>query len=236
MSNPSGFYPTEVIGKLRPAANVLSWDRDYVDPSGYRHRESGIYKPDAKIGNMGGFPAQHESGVALSFGEVQPVTAGFYTETAIITLNLGEINGNPASYFNLAQDNVGANLKIFNLKFWLASSGAFSSKGYKPTFYYLPAKTWDRGRQIRSTTPGVAVVPLSMPASQNIFSKNNNIYISGCYKDLEFSHYIYIVGKFPAGTYELGEYGGLGSGNFIFKLSYDWTDKDATTLVGDTVD
>jgi hypothetical protein len=120
------------------------------------------------------------------------------------------------------------------MKIWLASSGAFA--GYNPTFYFLTAKTWDKARRITSATPGVQVVPLSMPSSQNILSKNNNIYISGCYKDLEFTHYVYIVGKFPAGTYTLGEYGGLGSGNFTFKVSYDWTDIEANTIGADVVD
>jgi hypothetical protein len=213
---------------------ISCWNKDNADPSGYRHFESGIYKPAAKIGNVGGFPAQLESGVALDFGEAIVDSSGFYTETAIITLNLGEVNKNPASYFNLCLGSIGTRFKAFNIKLWLASSGAFA--GYSPTFYFLPSKTWDKGRRITSSTPGVQVVPLSAPVSQNIFSKNNNIYISGCYKDLEFTHYVYIVGKFPPGSYSLGEYGGLGSGNFTFKASYDYTDIDANTIGVDVID
>lgn len=229
---PSGFYQTEIIGNLRPPAQILQWDIDEVNPSGYRHIESGVYKPDAKLGLRGGFTAQKESGVALDFGEIYANENGFYTDTVCMTFNLGEVNDHPDSYFNNA-DGIGTNFKTFNMKFWMSNMTAFTDKGYNPDFYYKTFNIWQSGISLKSDTPGVLVVPSALPSLQNIYSKNSQIFISGVYREAEFSNFIYTVGKFPSGVYELGSYGGLGSGNFIFRLTYDWTNIDANVLPTD---
>jgi len=227
----SGFYKSFIIGDLRPPVQILSWNIDGVNRSGFRHIESGVYKPTAKIGLVGGFTAQHESGVALSFGSPYVMDSDFYSNTACITINMGEVNSNHASYFNKAS-GIGHSFKAFNMRFWLHNYTAFS--GYSPEVYYKKSSSWLRGHHIESLTPGANPIPLSMPSEQNIFVKGSTVFINGEYKDAEFSDFIYLSILFPSGNYILGTYGGLGSGNFRFKLSYDWTDASANVLSTDS--
>ncbi len=226
----SGFYKTDVIGKLRPPAQILSWFNIMLNPSGWRHIESGVYKPIAKSGLVGGFQAQQASGTPLSFGHIYVNDNGFYTDTAVVTFNLGEVNSNKYSYFYKCP-TIGQNFKAFNMKFWLMSSGAFS--GCSPTFLFKTFPIWQSGLNLRSETSGVQVVPLSLPSTQNVFTKGSNIYVSGCYLEKEFTNFIYIVGKFPSGSYILGTYGDRKKRDFIFRLSYDYTDINANTLYTD---
>lgn len=225
----SGFYPTVVIGKLRPPAIITQWNIDSLDPSGYRHWMSGQYKPDAKRAIIGGFTAQRESGTFLNFDEVYVNSSGFYTNTTVFTFNFGEVNTHPSSFFNLAS-GIGTNFKGFNVRFWIDNKTAFS--GYNPIFYYLTSQAWRQGLHLKSNTIGVQVVPSSLPATQNIpTSSDNQVFISGVYQDREFSHYIYTVGKFPSGiNYVLGTYGGQGSNDFLWRISYDWSSINANIL------
>ena len=232
MPTASGFYSNTVIGKLRAPAQIIQWNISKVRPSGWRHIESGVYRPEAKIGWVGGFPAQGASGNALDFGQVEVENTGFWTPTVGLTFNLGEVNTHPSSFFVNAT-TVGTNLKAFNMKFWMPNKTVFTDVGYSPVFYYNTYWVWQSGIQMRDTTPGAAVVPSSLPASQNLYSKNNSIFVSGVFQDLEFSHYVYIAAQFPSGNYTLGNYGGLGSGNFTFRVTYDWTDINANTLSTD---
>ena len=220
MTAVSGFYKNTVVGKNRAAGQVIVWDLGKPNPSGWRQWESGVYKPSAKLGWAGGFQAQKESGVVVNFGEVYANDNGFYTDTVCLTFNLGEVNNNPASFFNIP-NTIGTNFRAYNFKFWIANSGAFT--GYSPKFYYKSYRTWQNNLALRSTTPGAAIVPNSLPAAQNIWTKNGLVYVSGSYLEKEFTHFIYVVGKFPAGSYTLGTYGGLGTGDFRMRLTYDWT-------------
>lgn len=230
----SGFYPTEIQGRLRPPAQIEQWNIARPNPSGLRHWESGVYKPSAKgttrlaaDGLRGGFQAQLESGVAIDFGKANVDNNGFYSNTICLTFNLGEINTHPDSFFNLAT-GVDTWFKAFNIKFWVneisALSGICGGSG-TPTFYYLTSADWRRNLKLRSTTTGAQVVPSSLPSSQNLFSKGEStVFVSGVYTEQEFSHFLYIVGKFPSGcNYPLGTYGGSGQGTFTWRFTYDWT-------------
>jgi hypothetical protein len=236
MTIVSGFFETSVVGPLRVPGQILQWDRDKVNPSGFRHWESGEYKPDAKIGLVGGFAAQRESGNALDFGLVDVVDAGFLTDTIVFTFNLGEVNSHENSFFNqmVAASSVGTNFKAFNMKLWVGDLTAFTASGVPtPIFHMRNSAQWIQGLRISPNNSGVVVVPSSLPISGNIFSRNNNTFISGAYQDLQFSHFIYLVGEFPSGTFPLGTYGGLGDSDFTFKFSYDWTDINANVLATD---
>ncbi len=226
----SGFYPTSVIGHLRAPGQVIIWNTGRPDPSGWRQWESGVYRPSAKIGWAGGFQAQKESGVVIDFGDIYADDAGFYTNTACLTFNLGEVNNNKNSFFNIP-NTIGTGFKAYNMRFWIENSGAFN--GYSPKFYFKTYRTWQGNFNLRSTTPGVQEVPHSLPSSYNIQAKANTIFVSGTYLEVEFSHFIYVVGKFPAGSYTLGKYGGLGIGNFKFRMTYDYTDIGARVYPAD---
>lgn len=238
----SGFYPDTVVGRLRAAGQVEQWFTDGLDPSGYRHHESGHYLAGAKqlVALCGGFTAQKESGVAINFGEiVVPDISGFMTNTVPITFNLGEINSHPSSFFNImvSDASVGQDFKAFNMRFWMGSLSAFNGMP-QPTFYYRNSAQWRQGYILDPLSPFAVVIPSSMPVTgANVFSKSpDSIFVSGNFADSEFSHFIYVRGVFPSGTYTLGTYGGLGQKTFTLRFSYDWTDIDANVNEEDTID
>jgi len=242
----SGFYVDTVIGRLRAAGQIEHWDRNSINPSGYRHHESGQYKAFAKLGLIGGFTAQKESGVAINFGQlVVPDNSGFMTDTVPITFNLGEVNSHPSSFFNKMVDdkNVGVDFKAFNMRFWQGTLVAFSGLP-TPTFYFRNSAEWRQGYMLQPLTSsgtlmsGVQVVPSSMPdCDPNVLAKSpDSIFVSGNFIEKEISHFLYVRGIFPSGNHILGIYGGLGEKTFTFRFSYDWTIKDANVLSTDTCD
>lgn len=243
----SGFFPTAVSGALRAAGQVEQWNETKPSPIGFRHWESGQYKPSAKgfvtgepDGLAGGFDAQKESGRAIEFGQTFVNESGFTSPTVVLTFNLGEINSNPDSFFDimLSEGSVSPDFIAFNMRFWLDNRTAFTDPGYDPTFYFLQQSGWTRDLTLTSGTAGAQPVPSALPVEQNIFVNGNEIFSSGSYKEQEVSNFIYVAAEFPAlpsgSIYELGTYGGLGSGNFRFKLSYEWTGIDANVRVTDT--
>lgn len=231
----SGFFENSVVGALRAAGQILQWNIDQVSPSGWRHHESGQYKPGAKTGLVGGFTAQKESGIAIDFGQINIAESGFYTDTVALTFNLGEVNSNSDSFFNqmVANSSVATNFKAFNMRIWVGSLSAFSGQP-QPTFYFRNSADWRRGYHLFPSDSGVSVLPSSMPTSQNVLSKgDNDVFVSGNFLEKQFSHFIYIRALFPSGTigqgkdYALGTYGGLGQGDFTLKFSYDYTNIDS---------
>ncbi len=230
----SGFFADLVLGPLRPPAQIMQWDRNAISPIGFRHWESGEYRADAKIGLVGGFTAQSESGRALDFGQVNAVDAGFLTNTLVLTFNLGEVNLNPASFFDqmVIASSVGTQFKAFNMKFWIGNLTAFTDVSGlpTPTFHFSLSSGWQQGIQINPGDPGVLVLPSSLPPSGNIFNETTDVFISGVYKDLEHSDFVYLRGQFPSGNFTLGTYGGSNQRDFTFRFTYDWTGIDARVL------
>ena len=252
---PSGFYRTAVSGALRAPAQIEQWNPLRIDPSGFKQWESGVFKAAAKgtagdrlaaDGNRGGFTAQKESGVPIDFGENIANDNGFYSNTAVVTFNLGEVNRNPDSFFDQMLeasgvqecDNVGTNFKAFNMRFWVNNLDAFRTANASgiPIMYYLTSADWRRNLTLRETTPGAQVMPSSLPPDQNWFVGDTDIFSSGAYRDSEFSHFLYMVAKFPPANYRLGTYGGSAEKNFTFRFTYDWTDIDANVRPTDSID
>jgi len=233
----SGFFQSSVVGPLRAPAQILQWDRDLVNPSGFRQWESGNYRPDSKVGFVGGFQAQLESGNALNFGQVNAEDAGFFTDTIVLTFNMGEVNSHLDSKFDqmVAASSVATNFKAFNLKFHVDNLTAFTASGIpSPTFYMRRSAQWLQGLQVLPGNSGVEVVPSSLPPSANVLVKQQNlVFVSGAYLENEFTHFIYLRGQFPSGSFPLGTYGGPGQNNFTFKFSYDWTDINANVINSD---
>lgn len=241
----SGFFPNAVSGALRAAGQVEQWDETKPSPVSFRHWESGNYKPSAKgfetgepDGLAGGFDAQQESGRAIDFGGTFISDSGFVTPTVALTFNLGEINSHPDSFFDImfSEGSVDPDFKAFNMRFWLDSKTTFTDKGYAPEFFFLQQSGWSRDLVLTSGTAGALPVPSSLPSAQNIFVAGNGVFSSGSYIEDQVSNFIYVAAHFPNNPsgYELGTYGGLGSGNFKFKLSYEWTDLDASVRSTDT--
>lgn len=236
MTAISGFFTDTVLGPLRPPAQIQQWDRDQNDPFGFRHWESGNYKPDAKIGLVGGFDAQFESGTVLNFGETITNDNGFLTDTVVFTFNFGEVNSNVDAFFDqmVAASSVGTNFKAFNMRLWVGNVNAFTSKSVPvPEFHFLQSSGWLKGFNVTPGGPNTSVVPTSIPPSGNILANNTGVFISGVYQDVSFSNFIYLRGQFPAGSFALGTYGSLGEDSFTFNFSYDWTDINAAVLISD---
>ncbi len=236
MTAISGFFTDSVLGPLRPPAQIEQWDKDANDPFGFRHWESGNYKPDAKIGLVGGFDAQFESGIVLNFGQTEISDVGFFTDTIVFTFNLGEVNSHPDSFFDqmIVASSVGTNFKAFNMKFWVGDLTAFTATGIAiPIFHMRQSSGWLKGFNVTPAGPSVEIVPSSLPSSGNVFSKMSSVFISGVYQDIELSNFIYLRGQFASGVTPLGTYGGLGDKTFTFNFSYDWTNIDANVLISD---
>ncbi len=236
MTAISGFFTDTVLGSLRPPAQIQQWDRDANDPFGFRHWESGNYKPDAKLGLVGGFDAQFESGNVLNFGEIVTNDIGFLTDTVVFTFNFGEVNSHTDSFFDqmVSASSVGVNFKAFNMRLWQGSVSAFTSTSVPvPTFHFLQSSGWKKGFNVTPSGVDTFVMPTSAPPSGNILANQTGVFISGVYQDLSFSNFIYMRGQFPSGAFALGTYGGLGAKTFTFNFSYDWTDIEAAILVSD---
>jgi hypothetical protein len=228
----SGFYAASVTGNLRCAAQATQWDTNQYNPSGYRHWESGGYVQDAKERVPGGFDAQNITFSQLDFGEITPVTSGFDSKTVILTMNLGEVNNHPSSRF-YNTTGIGTNFKLFNIRFWLSSKSAFTDTGYNADFYYKTSVHWLRYQNLGFHSPDMTIVPTALPTLPNVYvGKDNSLYASGSYKDLGYSHYIYMFGHF-SGAYPLGTYGTLGGDDFTFRFTYDWTEKGSDVLATD---
>lgn len=248
----SGFFSTEVIGHLRPVAQIVQWNIAAPNPSGGRHIESGSYKKTAHVANRGGFTAQMESGAAIDFGNLQIPGdgSGFNTDTVALTLNMGEANKNVNSrfdqMFNDGSGTASTALTLFNFRMWVGNLDAFNVVAFSganrdaikinPIFHFQQSAEWRQSYDllINQGVSGVEIMPSSMLDSPNITSRENDISISGAYKDREFTNFIYIKGEFPTlpvGTfYKLGTYGGLGLDTFTLKFSYDYTALDANII------
>lgn len=232
----SGFFSNAVVGALRAPGQILQWNRNQVNPSGYRHWESGLYRPSAKIGFVGGFQAQMESGRALDFGEATANSSGFLTETVVFTFNLGEVNLHVDSFFNkmVAASSVATRFKAYNMKFWVGDLSTFGSGLPSPVFHMRKSAEWIQGLQVVPNAMGVEIVPSALPVSGNIMAKSlSTVFVSGAYLDPEFSHFVYLRGEFKPASYPLGSYGGLGQQDFTFNFSYDYTDIKAHVLESD---
>lgn len=256
----SGFFTNEVLGHLRPTAQIIQWDLLAPNPSGRRHVESGSYRKTAHLQNCGGFTAQQESGVALDFGsrQIPGGGSGFTTSTVAITFNMGELNKNPRSRFDQLFNNGSGtgseDLTAFNFRLWMGELSAFNDVAYsgasktpvsvKPVFHYRESAEW-RGRYelellessgVGSGTPtsGVNIVPSGMPDCPNVFSRGDEVMVSGAFIDREFSNFVYMRGFFPdlpsGQLYKLGTYGGLGENTFTTKFSYDYTRRDSNII------
>ena len=93
MSSLSGFYASTVVGDMRPPALTAHWRVGRNDPSGFRHRESGNFKTGARVQSVGGMSIQNITTNLLDFGSTVASTSGwFYSNTAVLTLNMGEVN------------------------------------------------------------------------------------------------------------------------------------------------
>lgn len=257
----SGFFPNEVLGHLRPTAQIIQWNPAAPNPSGRRHVESGSYRKTAHLQNVGGFTAQQESGVALDFGDIAIPGggSGFQTDTVPITFSLGDLNSNPNSRFNgmVGSGNGSEDLTAFNFRMWIGNLNAFNNVAYSgankdpvqvdPVFWYRESAQWRQAYQLEFTDSsgvqisGVSIVPSSMPDCPNVFSRGDEVMVSGAYQDREFSNFVYLRGNFPnlpsGQFYRLGTYGGLGQNTFTTKFSYDYTRKDSNIIVpGDVCD
>ena len=248
----SGFFSTEVIGHLRPTAQIIQWNIAAPDPSGGRHIESGAYKKTAHVANRGGFTAQMESGAAIDFGDLRIPGdgSGFESQTIVLTFNMGELNKNINSKFDQLFNNGSGtgteNLTAFNFRMWMGNLDAFDALAYSgvnkdeikinPIFHFQQSAQWRQSYNlpINQAVLGVEIMPSSMPDCPNISSREDDISVSGAYKDREFTNFIYIKGEFPELPmgifYKLGTYGGLGLDTFTLKFSYDYTAFDANII------
>jgi len=199
-----------------PPVLVWSWDTSKVDPSGYRHIDSGVYKPGAKSDLIGGFDSNQSSGVALNVLTQTDLTpsATVVGGTKALTVSLGL----PAdSHFSSANAGaVGSSLRIYNIKMWLNDKSDLTASGVTPTLYYRSDSSWTKGIALTSASSGVAAFPETEGSGISLGVVNSGN------ADLEITNYVYTFLELPSGTYEQGVLGGLGGG-YEIRVSYDFT-------------
>lgn len=229
MSSISGFYADSVVGDLLPPAQATHWRVDRPDPHRYKHKESGVYKPSAKVSLVGGFSNQSITLNTLDFGNTNLTTSGYFdSDTIALTMNMGEVNSNVNSYF-YNMSGIMENVKLFNVRFWMSNKTAFSGLDVAD-FYYTTSQDWTRGTKLTRDTAGIALVPSSIPSTPNVYAGDNNIFVSGIYNKTGYTYYIYLFGSFSGINATLGTYGNASSGNFRFRISYDWSTDSANIL------
>ncbi len=243
-TRPSGFYSDQVCGALRPSVQIGEWFHiGKPDPEPFRHIESGVFKPSAKNPTSaqdlsanflrGGFRAQSQSGIPIDFGEVIPTSgSSFLTKTVALSLNMGEINLDPRSFFSTlhASSGVGDNFRAYNFRFFANNLNVFNQNTSLPTFYYQMSSGWIPNYSVNTAT--ACVVPSGLPDVQNVLVKGTEIAISGSHNNADFTNYIYLAAEFPNDTYRLGTYGVSG---FQFKFSYDYTSAGAVVRPTDSL-
>jgi len=224
----SGFFPTEVIGHLRPPGQIIQWNIGAPNPSGLRHVESGAIKRTGHLSNRGGFTAQQESGIEIDFGDTFINDgSGFATDTVNLTFNFGEVNANILSrfdrLFNQGSGEVGTDFTAFNFRYWVGNLSAFNVvsvsgdppgvtiSGVKPSFFFRESAEWRQNFKLELTeisggvsgaplipVSGVLIMPSSMPDCPNVSSREDDISISGAFLDREFTNFVYTRAFFPA--------------------------------------
>lgn len=212
---------TGTISQARPAATIWEWDTTKVDPTGYRHIESGLYKPAAKTQVIGGFSAQNEaSGVLslLSQADLSPssdVTGG----TKCVTVSVSDPNG---LYFDTATESIAEDRGIYNAMMWMNDTSALSASGISPTVHYRKQSTWEKDIALASGTSGVAPFPTNLGSAISLGDINSRM------TDSEISNYVYMFVELPSGTYGPGTVGGS-SGGFSVRVTYDFSGEGATS-------
>jgi len=131
----------------------------------------------------------------------------------------------------LAQSGVHDNFKLFNIKLWLENNSAFS--GINSTVYYKTDKNWLHGQTLNEQTSGVLPIPTSLPSAYNVpIGYDSRVYASGAFRDDQVSEFVYLFIHFSGGV-TLGTYGSQSLKDFRFRVTYDWTDWDASILATD---
>lgn len=200
----------------RPPTVVYSWDTSKLDPSGYRHVESGAYMPAAKSDLIGGFNKQAESGVALNLAtltDLNPLST-VVGDTKALTVSLGAPSGQ--NFDNATAGDIVDGLRVYNIKMWMNDTSDVSASGINPTVYYRTDSAWTKDIALTSASSGVQAFPISEASGISLGSVESTL------EDSEITSYVYLFVELPSGAYNQGVVGGLGGG-YEIRVSYDFT-------------
>ncbi len=200
----------------RPPTVVYSWDTSKLDPSGYRHVESGAYRPAAKSDLIGGFNKQAESGVALNLATLTDLnpSSTVVGDTKALTVSLGAPSGQ--NFDNATAGDIVDGLRVYNIKMWMNDTSDVSASGINPTVYYRTDSAWTKDIALTSASSGVQAFPISEASGISLGSVESTL------EDSEITSYVYLFVELPSGAYNQGVVGGLGGG-YEIRVSYDFT-------------
>jgi hypothetical protein len=218
----SGIYQAVIIGDLRPKIMCLQFHPgvilgprtwNIILPSGHSDVE--------QLAGSCPFIPIEPSGF-LNFGSGLNVveSGGFVSRTAafIFMPRFDEASG------------ISSNISVFNMKLWLETYTAFSGLAEEPYVQMLPSGVWRRNLILESGAYGAYEVPHTLPDDPNVMRIDGAPWMSGVGQ--ERSQIIYSSLIFPSGEYQVGRYGGLGTGTFRWRFTYDWTARDAHIHIG----
>ena len=214
---------TEASGTItigRPPVAVHSWDTSKSDPSGYRHIESGPYKPAAKGDLIGGFSKQNGSNTPLTVFSSQDLSLGSTTNGGTKAVNVSLAAPSGAAFSSATAGDIVDGLNIYNVTMWLNDQSGASASGISPSLYYKKSSSWLGNVALTPASGGVS----GFPTAQGSGIALGDI-TTGSNSDQSSTDYVYLFVELPSGSYSPGVVGGTDN-DYSIRISYDFGEQD----------
>jgi hypothetical protein len=189
-------------------APTIQWilQNPSINPSGHRHQSNPTY---GFVKNLG-----TSAGQVLDFGSINTTLSGAISDTKLVYARVS---------------NMGSASGIFNLRFFLNSSSAFSVGTYrfleKKHLHFVPNLILnDQANDTPRTIPSYQNLSGTIPSVGRVDYGSwqaGTPWISGT-RDDDTTMYIYLA-FLASNDVPNGTYGGAGAGSFRYRLLYDFS-------------
>jgi len=197
MATTSGVLGSYIYGyKTTPSLAFYEWDiTEETSPVGYRNVSSGVISFVKTLGTSEALAMQFEDTV-LDFSALE--------DTYAAQVQCFSFLNTETQYY------------VSNLRLWMPSGTALDTGGY---IEYAASGTWI----YNATLPSGAgnTMPTTLPTQGNIYNQNDETAILQGQLDTSVSQFVYLGLSVPSGM-ALGRYGVGGTGNMVFRVTYDW--------------
>lgn len=220
----SGIYENNLIGDLRPKVMCLQLvPRSIIGPQLWTIvLPSGHSDVEQMAGSCPAIPIE-PSGY-INFGSGSNIVTTPWTSRTVPLVFLPKWDN---------KHQVTTDITIFNMKLWMDSTTAFddlNASGLYPYIQMLPSGVWVPNLQLSSGSYGAYEVPKSLPNQPNILRIDGAPWLSGV--GFERTQIVYTSITLPTGTYQVGQYGGLGTSELHWRFTYDWASRDSHIHIG----
>lgn len=214
---------TEASGTItigRPPVAVHSWDTSKNDPYGYRHIESGPYKPAAKGDLVGGFSKQNGSNTPLTVFSSENLDLGSTTNGGTKAVNVSLALPSGAGFSSASAGDIVDGLNIYNVTMWLNDQSGASASGISPSLYYKKSSSWLGDVALTPASGGVSGFPTTQVSGIALGDIT-----TGSNSDQSSTDYVYLFVELPSGSYGPGVVGGPDN-DYSIRISYDFGEQD----------